>query len=165
MKLIFVDLHFPDTGYHINILFPFALKLLWFNFIFIHVLSVCRYYNEPPLRRGFNLITGENFSQSKAMFEAICVDLKRSGMGNVAHKPVIEEEDLQRIRSYFSSWEINNVILLQKVWLDLMLHCCRRGREGLRDLTKDSYSVDKDGNGTKFIVKLQAQPPEPLVSL
>ena len=66
----------------------------------------------------------------------LCIDLKRSGNGNVIHKPVIEDEDLQRIKTYFSSWKNDNKILQRKVWLDLMLHCCRRGRECLRELKK-----------------------------
>ena len=34
-----------------------------------------------------------------------------------------------------------------------MMFCCRRGREGLRELSKTSYIVDTDGSGSTFIRK------------
>ena len=33
------------------------------------------------------------------------------------------------------------------------MFCCRRGREGLRELSKTSYIVDTDGSGSTFIRK------------
>jgi len=63
------------------------------------------------------------------MFDVICVDLKRSGKGHVVHKPVIKDEDLKRVITYFSSWK-NDKILQRKIWLDLMLQFCLRGSWG-----------------------------------
>lgn len=87
------------------------------------------------------------------MFEAVCMDLKRSGLGNVTHKPVIQADDMVKLRTYFDAWHSNPLVLLQKVWFDLMMFCCRRGREGLRELSKTSYIVDTDGSGSTFIRK------------
>ncbi|VDI79894.1 Hypothetical predicted protein [Mytilus galloprovincialis] len=49
--------------------------------------GIQRYYTEPPRRRQINIISGENLNRSKAMFEAVCIDLKKSGLGDVTHKP------------------------------------------------------------------------------
>ncbi|VDI29812.1 Hypothetical predicted protein [Mytilus galloprovincialis] len=56
------------------------------------------YYTEPPRRREINIISGENFNRSKAMFEAVCIDLKKSGLGDVTHKPVINDEDMAKTK-------------------------------------------------------------------
>ncbi|XP_063414717.1 uncharacterized protein LOC134696722 [Mytilus trossulus] len=116
--------------------------------------GIQRYYTEPPRRREINIISGENFNRSKAMFEAACIDLKKSGLGDVTHKPVIHDEDMAKISAYFKTWKTDSVVLIRKVWFDLMMFCCRRGREGLRELSKTSYVVDSDGLGQKYIKKM-----------
>ncbi|CAG2206489.1 KCTD1_15 [Mytilus edulis] len=72
------------------------------------------YYTEPPRRREINIISGENFNRSKAMFEAVCIDLKKSGLGDVTHKPVINDEDMAKISAYFKTWKTDPVVLIRK---------------------------------------------------
>ncbi|CAG2238771.1 E3.1.3.1 [Mytilus edulis] len=73
-----------------------------------------KYYTEPPRRREINIISGENFNRSKAMFEAVCIDLKKSGLGDVTHKPVIHDEDMAKISAYFKTWKTDPVVLIRK---------------------------------------------------
>ncbi|CAG2255437.1 KCTD1_15 [Mytilus edulis] len=76
--------------------------------------GIQRYYTEPPRRREINIISGENFNRSKAMFEAVCIDLKKSGLGDVTHKPVINDEDMAKISAYFKTWKTDPVVLIRK---------------------------------------------------
>lgn len=50
------------------------------------------------------------------MFEAVCIDLKWSGLGNITSKPVIHGEDVIRLKSYVSGCDKNYVILQRNVW-------------------------------------------------
>ncbi|XP_071177250.1 uncharacterized protein [Mytilus edulis] len=83
--------------------------------------GIQRYYTEPPRRREINIISDENFNRSKAMFEAVCIDLKKSGLGDVTYKPVINDEDMAKISAYFKTWKTDPVVLIRKVWFDLMM--------------------------------------------
>ncbi|CAC5413933.1 KCTD1_15 [Mytilus coruscus] len=67
--------------------------------------GIQRYYTEPPRRWEINIISGENFTRSKAMFEAVCVDLEKNGLGVVTHKPVINDEDMAKISNYHTEDE------------------------------------------------------------
>lgn len=108
---------------------------------------------EPPLRRNLNIISGVNFTRSKSKFEAVCMDLKRSGLENLTHKPVIQADDMLKLGTYFNTWQSNPLVLLQKAWLDIMMFCCMRGREDVRDLSKTFDMLATDGSGSTFIKK------------
>ncbi|VDH91763.1 Hypothetical predicted protein [Mytilus galloprovincialis] len=43
------------------------------------------YYTEPLRRREINSISGEIFNRNKAMFEAVCVDLKKNSLDDVTY--------------------------------------------------------------------------------
>ena len=69
--------------------------------------------------------------------------LKREGADKTNHHPPISEGDLQKM---YSSQVLSNktpITLVQKVWFEIMLHFCRRGREGLRNLTSTSFILKK----------------------
>ena len=49
------------------------------------------------------------------------------------------------------NWSNNDPVSLQhKVFVEMDLHFARRGREGLRELKKDSVVVKKDDYGQQF---------------
>ena len=48
----------------------------------------------------------------------------------------------------------NPLALQRKVFFEIMLFFCRRGRENLRRLTKKCFVVKKDGNGDEYIEKV-----------
>ena len=77
--------------------------------------------------------------------------LKWIGKGGVDHHPDIDEEDLLKL--YKSEvFDINNPIGLQrKVFFEILLYICRRGRENLRKLTKHHFSIDVDSQGRRYI--------------
>ena len=46
----------------------------------------------------------------------------------------------------------NPVALQRKVFFEVMLFLCRRGRENLRNLKKDSFAIKSDGEGREYIL-------------
>lgn len=94
-----------------------------------------------------------DFTTSNNVYQAVLTDLKKKGLGSVEHKPNICQEDLQKL------YDPSNVAtnpdtpsgLLHKVWFDVMIYLCRRGRENQREMTKETFSVMTDGSGRQFV--------------
>jgi hypothetical protein len=82
--------------------------------------------------------------------------MKKKGFGAVKHKPAICQEDLIKL------YDINDVALnpctpqglLNKCWFDVMTFLCRRGRENLRQMTRDTFKINTDGTGRKFVTQV-----------
>ncbi|KAK2558587.1 hypothetical protein P5673_018764, partial [Acropora cervicornis] len=71
--------------------------------------------------------------------------------GKVDHHSPISKEDLEKIQSSYNPSSPDPKSLLQVVWFDIIFHLIRRGRENLRLLTKESFAVQVDAAGKKFI--------------
>ena len=96
------------------------------------------------------------FSSSAAVFSAVVTDLKKKGLGDTKHKPVICREDLVKLYSP-SHIALNPDTpsgLLNKVWFDVMTYLCRRGRENLREMTRHTFTVAVDGSGRRFVAQI-----------
>ena len=103
--------------------------------------------------RGFDIINDSEFTDANKVFGAKCVDLKRQGLAKVEHKPPICEEDLKKL--YESGvFCLNDPEKLQnKVFFEVMLYFCRRGRQNLRQLKKTDFSFNTDGTGARYVCK------------
>ena len=70
------------------------------------------------------------------------------------HKQPICQEDLQKLYEC-GIFDINNPVTLQnKIFFEVMLYFCRRGRQNLRQLKKTDFSVMTDGKGNKYVRKI-----------
>jgi len=76
--------------------------------------SIERFLNAPPFSRGLQISTDLRFARSNLMLDAQIKNLKRSGKENVSHKPTIEEEDLQKLKSSEALSLSSPLSLLQK---------------------------------------------------
>ena len=103
------------------------------------------------LKREFDILSDGEFSRSNQIFEAANVELKRQGFGKVDHHSPISKEDLEKIQSSYNPSSPDPKSLLQVVWFNIMFHLIRRGRENLRLLTKESFAVQVDAAGKKFV--------------
>ena len=87
---------------------------------------------------------------------ATITDMKKKGFAAVEHKPVICQEDLVKL------YDVTNVALnpntptglLNKTWFDVMMYLCRRGRENLREMTRDTFLVQVDGSGRRYVMQV-----------
>ena len=106
------------------------------------------------LKREFDIISDGEFSKSNQIFEAAIVELKRQGFGRVDHHSPISKEDLEKIQSSYNPSSPDPKSLQQVVWFNIMFHLIRRGRENLRLLTKESFAVQVDAAGKKFVYQV-----------
>ena len=106
------------------------------------------------LKRELDIISDGEFSKSNQIFEAAIVELKRQRFGNVDHHIPISKEDLEKIQSSYNPSSPDPKSLQQVVWFNIMFHLIRRGRENLRLLTKESFAVQVDAAGKKFVYQV-----------
>ena len=103
------------------------------------------------LKRDFDIINDGEFSKSNQVYEAAVVELKRQGFGRVDHHRPISKEDLEKIQSCYNPSSPDPKSLQQVVWFNLMFHLIRRGRENLHLLTKQTFAVQADATGKKYV--------------
>ena len=113
-----------------------------------------RYLRSPPHNRIINLMQNEVFQNATQVFKGKLRKNKQEGHDNSAPRTEISQEDLQKLNhEYFiQGLENGNMeVLLHKVFFDFMYHTGRRGKKGLRSLTKKSFDVKKGADGVEFI--------------
>ncbi|XP_041458312.1 uncharacterized protein KIAA1958-like [Lytechinus variegatus] len=99
-----------------------------------------------------DIVKDPEFTKANVAFKAALVELKKLGKGDTVHHDEIESEDIQKLYSYFKEDE-TPVTLSEKVWFELSLYFCRRGRENLRTLKKAHFQLKKDANEREYVTQ------------
>ena len=92
----------------------------------------------------------KEFMTSNQVLNGIQKTRRRKGEDVRTHKTEISSDD---IASMFASPVLSSGTpwgLLYRVFFQVCLHFARRGREGLRALTRDSFKFEVDGRGIKY---------------
>ena len=84
------------------------------------------------------------------VFVGLLKDLKARGLDQTTHKSAISSENLRKLYASGVLSEDNPRSLQRKAFIELMLHFGRPGREGLRDMRKDSIVIKVDGSGKSY---------------
>jgi hypothetical protein len=101
-----------------------------------------------------HIVNDKEFSESNQIFAAKCVQLKNDGLAKVQHKPAIHDADLKKLYEC-GVFDTNNPrTLLNKVFFEIILCFCHRGRQNLRQLKKNDFLVHTDSAGTKYVLKI-----------
>ena len=106
------------------------------------------------LKREFDIISDGELSKSNQIFDVAIVKLKWQGLGRVDHHSPISKEDLEKIQSSYNPSSPDPKSLQQVVWFNITFHLIRHGRENLRLLTKESFTVEVDAGGKKFVYQV-----------
>ena len=110
-----------------------------------------RYRNNPPLNREISITKGIEFQASNKLLQSQIKLNKRENKENTKHKPAIPEADLQKLKTSTAIRGDNPWGLLRNVWFHINLYWCRRGREGQRELTKQSFEFLVDESGREYV--------------
>ncbi|KAJ4922588.1 hypothetical protein JOQ06_021656 [Pogonophryne albipinna] len=113
--------------------------------------GINRFVNDPPYSRAWCLMKDNEFTTSNNVFSGLIKSLRRAGQDKTEHHPAITNEDLEILRKSRAMDPNTPQGLLNKVWFDTQLHFGRRGKEGLRKLTPQSFVVKRDSAGTKYV--------------
>ncbi len=92
--------------------------------------------------RGIDIVADPRFVKSNKSFKSVLSKGKAEGRGCVKHYGPIPDVDLEKMNAFLND-PANQCprILQRKVLFDIMYFLCRRGRENLRDMTKDTFKV------------------------
>ena len=95
------------------------------------------------------------FTQANLVLTGRLWDNKEKGLDTLAPRTSIEKDDVEKLFwEYFPKClgdKIDTEILLHKVFWDIMYYTGCRGKEGLRRLSKNSFSIKKSHTGTEYI--------------
>ena len=109
-----------------------------------------RHMTLPPWNRIINLMHDAEFKVANQVLIGQFRKIKMDGNDKTQHKPAISAADMKKMYNS-DALDVNNPVGLQrKVFIDIMLHFSRRGREGLRELRKDSFVFRRDENDREF---------------
>lgn len=113
--------------------------------------SLNRYLNEPPYCRTLDLTKDPELRSANLALAAVIRRLEEQGAGPVVQKQAITRSDLRKL--YESSVFDTNIPygLLNKVWFEICMYFCTRGRENQRELQEDSFGLAVDEDGRKFV--------------
>lgn len=105
----------------------------------------------PPYNRAINIVGDAAFNSANVMFTTKCKQYVKNGNQKPKHKPAIVDSDLKLLGIYFQGWMKDPVILQEYVWFSLCFNFGRRGREGWAEMTKDSFDIETDNEGNRFV--------------
>jgi len=111
-----------------------------------------RHLRLPPHNRTLNLMRDREFQGANQVFLGKIRLNKQDGHDTSKARPSISEADLQKLyQNYFADIESNTQILQHKVFFDLLYHLGRRGKEGLRSLSRDSFAIKNGPNDSRYL--------------
>ncbi|XP_072023365.1 uncharacterized protein [Amphiura filiformis] len=96
-------------------------------------------------------MTDKEFTSSNQLLLGLIKKMKREGCDRSKHHQPIVEEDLVKLRQSTVMGYASPAALQKKVYFDISYQFGRRGREGLRQLTKSSFTVKSDPKGLKYV--------------
>jgi len=102
-----------------------------------------------------DIIKDPEFSEANAVYQAEISELKREGKAHTLHKPPINKDDIKKLyeSGLFSLTQPET--LQNKVFFEIMLFFCRRGRQNLRELKKEDFSTYTDSSGVRYVCKVK----------
>ncbi|XP_072019687.1 uncharacterized protein [Amphiura filiformis] len=111
--------------------------------------AIQRHLRSAPYHREINVITGPQFVSANNAYVGILKSNKdRTPVPK--HKVPVQPEDLKKMFSTGVCSNLTPVSLQHMVYVMITLHFCRRGREGLTTLRKDSFIFRYDDVGTEY---------------
>ena len=112
--------------------------------------ALCRHFKQEL---NIDIIKDTEFNEANRIYEAQCVELKKQGLAKTEHKPPIADEDIKKLYRCGVFNTENPTTLQNKVFFEIMLFFCRRGRQNLRQLKKTDFEIKVNSQGKRCVLK------------
>ena len=112
--------------------------------------ALCRHSKQEL---SIDIIKDTEFNEANRIYEAQCVELKKQGLAKTEHKPPIADEDIKKLYRCGVFNTENPTTLQNKVFFEIMLFFCRRGRQNLHQLKKTDFEIKVNSQGKRCVVK------------
>lgn len=113
--------------------------------------GIQRHLVSPPYNRKVDIRNDKEFQECNQVFEGKLKQMKREGKDITQHKQSITPGDMKKMYDSKVLGNQDPVSLQRKVFVELGIHFGRRGREGWRELKKDSFMIKSDDNGRRYV--------------
>ena len=100
-----------------------------------------------------DIIKDCEFTNANVSYRAATVQLKKMGKGDIVHHPPLDENNIDKLYNSGGFHQNNPTGLLHKVWFEIMIYICRRGRENLKELKRDHFTVQTDSDGCQYVAQ------------
>ena len=107
-------------------------------------------------QRGIDITTDSMFVKANEMFEAVKVNAKKQGLGVKRSYPLISQVYLERIAEYFLHDHITKPEpkrLEQNMLFYIIYFFCRRGRENLYTMKRNTFKLIVEADGTEYYMQ------------
>jgi integrase len=108
-----------------------------------------RHLTSPPYKREMNLMQDKDFQAANQVYNGYMVALREEGKDISTNKEALLPGDIEKL--YSKVFADNPQGLQWRMFYEIGIHFGRRGREGLRELRKDSFVVRTDDEGLEYI--------------
>ena len=121
--------------------------------------AIHRHLTCAPLSRNINILQDSEFMSANKMFEAKAKLFTKENNAKPKHKSSIQSGDMQKLNRYFMEGQNTDGVwkdaetLVEFIWFSLCFHFARRGREGWRELTRQSFEIKTDYTGARYITE------------
>ena len=113
--------------------------------------AIDRHLSSLPEFSDVSIIRDQQFKSANRSLSAKLKMLKDKGLAKVQHHPSISPVDIKKCYETKVFSDENPTSLLRVNWFNIALHFCRRGRENLRALSRDSFVIMKDANDNEYV--------------
>ena len=113
--------------------------------------SLHRYLTQPPINRRINIITDTEFVLANAMFQSKQKLYRKTHNAKPKHKKPIEVGDMRKLSAYFRANISRAEVNQEFTWFNLCYYFGRRGREGWRDVSKNTFEVLTDDENRRYV--------------
>ena len=123
--------------------------------------AIHRHLTSAPLSRNVNILKDSDFMSANKVFEAKAKLFTKEQNVKPKHKPSIEYGDMEKLNKYFMEGQNNGIwrnpeMLVEFVWFSLCYHFARRGREGWRELNKQSFEIKVDDQDQAYFIAIDS---------
>lgn len=111
--------------------------------------AIHRHLTSAEVNKKINILKDDDFKRSNVMLKSMVGKFLKEGDGSCQSYPAIEQSDLIKMKQFFD--RSSGAVLQMEVWFNLLYYFALRGRETIRYLTLESFSVSCDSDNIKYV--------------